>query len=120
MALKSITPAQVEEVIGLLERLSDARKARAAEGQTQSSEEIIHDPLRRELADYLYGLSDDARGELIALMLIGRGDVEHAYERALETSSKYVNPDDQVTYLLTKTVRLSEYLRIGMDAVSRD
>lgn len=120
MALKSITPAQVEEVIGLLDRLSDARKARAAEGQTQSSEEIIHDPLRRELADCLYALGDEARGELIALMLVGRGDVEHAYERALETCSKYVSADDQVTYLLTKTVRLSEYLRIGMDAVSRN
>jgi hypothetical protein len=46
-------------------------------------DEIIHDPLRRELTDYLYTLSDEARGELILLMLLGRGDVKHAYERLL-------------------------------------
>jgi hypothetical protein len=117
--LRAITPAQVEEVIGLLERLSRARKARAAKGQTQSSEEIIRDPLRRELTDYLYALCDEARGELILLMLAGRGDVEHAFARALDTRSKYVNADDQVTYLLGKTVRLAEYLRIGLDAIGR-
>jgi hypothetical protein len=52
-------------------------------------------------------------------MLAGRGDVEHAFARALDTRSKYVNADDQVTYLLGKTVRLAEYLRIGLDAIGR-
>jgi hypothetical protein len=116
---RAITPAQVEELVSLLERLSEARKTRAASGQTQSPDEIIHDPQRRELADYLYALSDEARGELIVLMLIGRGDVDHSYERALETRAKYTTADDQVTYLISKTFRLAEYLRIGLDAVGR-
>ena len=33
--LRAITRAQVDEVISLLERLSEARKARAAEDQTK-------------------------------------------------------------------------------------
>jgi hypothetical protein len=37
--------------------------------------------------------------------------------RALDTRSKYGNADDQVAYLLGKTVRLAEYLRIGLGAV---
>jgi hypothetical protein len=117
--LRAITPAQVEEVVSLLNQLSDARKARAAEGQTQSFDEIVHDPKRRDLTDYLYALSDEARGELIVLMLVGRGDVDHSYERALETRSKYISADDQVAYLISKTVRLAEYLRIGLDTVER-
>jgi Protein of unknown function (DUF3775) len=117
--LKAITPVQVEQLIGLLERLSRARQVRAAEDYVQSSDEIIHDPLRRELTKYLYALSEEARDELILLMLAGRGDIEHAFTRALDTRSKYVNGDDQVSYLLGKTVRLAEYLRIGLDAVGR-
>jgi len=117
--LSAITPVQVDEVIVLLERLSDARKARAAQGNTQSADDIINEPARRALADYLYGLSDAARRELIALMLLGRGDFEHSYASALETCSKYVDPDDQVLYLMGKTVRLAEYLHIGLDSIAR-
>ena len=115
--LSAITPAQVEQVVLLVERLSDARKARAAKGDAQSLDEIVYDPQRRELTDYLYSLSDEARGELIILMLAGRGDVEHSFERALETRSRYTTPDDQVSYLVGKTFRLAEYLRIGLNAV---
>jgi hypothetical protein len=86
--LEVITPIQVGEVISLLDRLSEARKARAAEGKTQSFDEIFDDPQRRALAKYLYSLSDEERRELICLMLVGRGDVKHSYERALETMSK--------------------------------
>ena len=117
--LSAITPVQVEEVIILLDRLSEARQARAAQGSTQSAEDVINDPERRALSDYLYGLSDAARRDLIALMLLGRGDFEHSYPRALETCSKYVDPDDQVIYLMGKTVRLAEYLRIGLDSIAR-
>ena len=81
----AITPVQVREVIFLVEQWSDVRKARAAEGLTQSPDEIMHDPKRQELTDYLYALSDEGRGELIALMLLGRGDFDHSYESALET-----------------------------------
>src|SRR5947208_226600 len=117
--LNAITPAQVEEVIFLLEQLSEARKARATQGRTQSSDEIINDPERRRLTDHLYALSDAARKELIALMLLGRGDFDHSYQRALETCSRYTSADDQVIYLMGKTVRLAEYLSIGLDALSR-
>jgi hypothetical protein len=117
--LSAITPVQVKEVIFLVEQWSDARKARAAEGQTQSADEIMHDSERRELTDYLYALSDEGRGELIALMLLGRGDFDHSYESALETRTKYISADDQVAYLIGKTVRLAEYLRIGLDAIGR-
>ena len=119
LMLKVVTPAQVEEVIILLDRLAEARRARAAQGKRQSAEDIINDPARGALADYLYGLSDAARKELIALMLLGRGDFEHSYLRALETCSKYVDPDDQVIYLMGKTVRLAEYLRVGLDSIAR-
>ena len=60
-----------------------------------------------------------SREELIALMLLGRGDFEHSYASAVETCSKYVDPDDQVLYLMGKTVRLAEYLRIGLDSIAR-
>jgi hypothetical protein len=118
--LNAITPAQVDQVISLLEQLSEARKARTAEGKTQTSDEIINDPERRQLTDYLYALSDGARKELIALMLLGRGDFDHSYESALETCSRYTSADDQVVYLMGKTVRLAEYLSIGLGALSRN
>jgi Protein of unknown function (DUF3775) len=111
--LTVITPAQVQEVVSLLDQLSQAREARA-KGSTQSPDEIIHDPQRWKLTDYLYSLSDEARGDLIVLMLVGRGDVEHAAERAAEICLKYTSADDQVAYLMSKTVRLAEYLKIGM------
>jgi hypothetical protein len=117
--LNAIAPAQVEQVISLLEQLFEARRARAAEGKTQTSDEIINDPERRQLTDYLYDLSDEARKELIALMLLGRGDFDHSYQNALETCSKYTSADDQVVYLMGKTVRLAEYLSIGLDALGR-
>jgi hypothetical protein len=117
--LSAITLVEVEEVILLLDRLSEARKARAAQGRTQSAEDVINEPGRRALADYLYGLSGAARKELIALALLGRGDFEHSYASAVETCSKYVDADDQVLYLMGKTVRLAEYLRIGLDSIAR-
>jgi hypothetical protein len=117
--LRAISPAVVEEVISLLERLSEARKARAAEGHTLTPDEFIEDSELRELIDYLYDLSDEARGELIVLMFVGRGDVDNSYERAREIRSKYTSADDQVTYLMGKTFRLAEYLRTGIDVVGR-
>jgi hypothetical protein len=119
LMLNAIAPAQVQQVISLLEQLFEARRTRAAEGKTQTSDEIINDPERRQLTDYLYDLSDDARKELIALMLLGRGDFDHSYQSALETCSKYTSADDQVVYLMGKTVRLAEYLSIGLEALSR-
>jgi hypothetical protein len=116
--LNAITPAQVEEFIFLLEQLSEARKARAAEGKKQTPHEIVDDPRRRHLTDFLYALSDEARKELIALMLLGRGD--YSYQRAMEACSRYTNADDQVIYLMGRTVRLAEYLSIGLGALSRD
>jgi hypothetical protein len=53
-------------------------------------------------------------------MLLGSGDFDHSYERALETCSRYTTADDQVIYLMGKTVRLAEYLRIGVDALGRN
>jgi Protein of unknown function (DUF3775) len=117
--LSAITSGQVKDVIDLVERWSDSRKARTAVGQTQSPEEIMHDPVRRELTDYLYALGDERRGELIALMLLGRGDFDHSYQSVIEARTKYTSADDQVAYLISKTVRLAEYLRIGLDAVER-
>jgi hypothetical protein len=119
LMLNAITPAQVEQVISLLEQLAEARKTRATEGKTQTPYEIMNDPERRQLTDYLYALSDDARKELIALMLLGRGDFDHSYQNALETCSRYTSADDQVVYLMGKTVRLAEYLSIGLGAISR-
>jgi hypothetical protein len=115
--LNAITPAQVGEIIALLEQLTAARKVRVAQGRTQTADEIINEPERRRLTDYLYGLSDDARKELIALMLLGRGDFDHSYQSALETCSKYTDADDQVIYLMGKTVRLAEYLNTGLSAL---
>jgi len=120
LMLDAITPAQVEELISLLEQLFEARKARATEGKKQTPDEIINDPGRRQLTDYLYALSDEARKELIALMLLGRGDFDHSYQNALETCSRYTSADDQVVYLMGKTVRLAEYLSIGLGALSRN
>ncbi len=114
--LTGITADQVEKMISLLERISESRRARTADGSRVSVDEIADDPQRRELANYLYSLSGEARKELIALMLMGRGDVEHAYDRALETVRKYTAADDQVTYLMTKAFRLAEYLRVGLAA----
>jgi Protein of unknown function (DUF3775) len=115
--LNAITPAQVEEFISLLEQLSEARKAWIAEGKKPTPDEIIDDPRRRQLTDHLYALSDEARKELIALTLLGRGDFDHSYQRAI---SRYTSADDQVIYLMGKTVRLAEYLRIGLGALSRN
>src|SRR6516164_3593152 len=120
LMLNALIPSQVGEVITLLDGLAQARTARTAEGRRQTADEIINDPGRRQLTDYLYALTSEARKELIALMLLGRGDFDHSYRTALETCSKYTDADDQVAYLMTKTVRLAEYLGIGLTALSRD
>jgi len=96
--LNALAPSEVEQVISLLDRLLQARTARTAEGKKQTADEIINDPERRQLTDYLYGLSSEARKELITLMLLGRGDFDHSYQDALETCSKYTDADDQVVY----------------------
>jgi Protein of unknown function (DUF3775) len=118
--LNAITQAEVEECIVLLDQLSEARKARTDEGRRQTVDEIVDDPRRRQLTDYLYALSDEARKELIALTLLGRGDFDHSHERAVETCARYTTADDQVLYLMGKTVRLAEYLRIALGALSRN
>src|SRR4051794_8980558 len=109
-----ITRDHVEEVMSYLERVSEARKERAAGRINIALDEIVDDPQRRELGKYLYSLSSEARGELSTLMLVGRGDVKQSYETAVEMGSKYTTPDDQVTYLMSKAFRLAEYLRIGL------
>ena len=48
------------------------------------------------------------------MTLLGRGDFDHSYQRAIETSARYTNADDQVLYLMGKTVRLAEYLTIAL------
>ena len=116
--LNAITPAQLAELIFLLEQLSEARKARAAEGKKQTIDEIVDDPRRRQLTDYLYALTDEARKELIALMLLGHGDFDHSYQKALEACSRYTTADEQVICLLGKTVRLAEYLSIAFGTLS--
>jgi Protein of unknown function (DUF3775) len=83
--LNAITPGQMEEVLVFLDQLSEARKARAAEGKRQTVDEIVDDLRRRRLTDYLYALCDEARKELIALSLLGRGDFDHSAERASKT-----------------------------------
>jgi hypothetical protein len=118
--LNAITPAEAEEFIVLLDQMSEARKARAAEGKKQTVDEIVDDPRRRQLTDYLYALSGEARQELIAMTLLGRGDFDHSPERATETCARYTTADDQVLYLMGKTVRLAEYLRIALGALSRN
>ena len=80
-------------------------------------DEIVDDPRRRPLIDYLYALSDEARQELIVLTLLGRGD---SYESAMETRARYTHADDQVLYLMGKTVRLEEYLRVGLGVLTRN
>jgi len=117
VVLNAITQVQVEELIFLLEQLSEARKARVAQGRRQTVDEIVDDPRRRPLIDYLYALSDEARQELIVLTLLGRGD---SYESAMETRARYTNADDQVLYLMGKTVRLAEYLSVGLEMLSRN
>ena len=104
----------------MLEQLSEARKARVAEGGKQTVDEIVDDPRRRQLTDYLYALSDEARRDLIVLTLLGRGDFDHAYEKAMETRARYTHADDQVLYLMGKTVRLAEYLRVGLGVLSHN
>ena len=59
LVLTAITPAQIQEVVSLLDQLSQAREARA-EGSTQLPDEIFHDPQRWKLTDYLYSLSGEA------------------------------------------------------------
>ena len=113
--LDALAPSQVDEVISLLDRLAEATKRRAAEKIALSPDEVIADPQRWQLTDYLYALNDERRGELIALMLVGRGDVQDCYERAVETRYKHTSADDQVSYLMGKTVRLAEYLKIGLE-----
>src|ERR1700730_18901984 len=110
-----IAAAQVEEVIFLLEELSATRKARYVEGRAPTVDELLNDPERRRLTDSLYSLDTNVRTGLVALMLLGRGDFDHAYERAIETCSKLVTADDQVMYLMGKTFRLADYLRKGLE-----
>ena len=110
-----IASTQVKEVISLLEELSETRKARYVEGRAPTVDELLNDPERRRLTDSLYSLDTNVRAGLVALMLLGRGDFDHAYERAIETCSKLVSADDQVMYLMGKTFRLADYLRKGLE-----
>jgi hypothetical protein len=52
------------------------------------------------------------RPTLAATILADDCDVDEAAEH--EICLKYTSADDQVAYLMSKTVRLAEYLKIGM------
>ena len=52
--LDALAPSQVDEVISLLDRLAEVTKRRAAEKIALSPDEVIADPQRWQLTDYLY------------------------------------------------------------------
>ena len=87
--LQALSPEQVQDVISLVNDLRAKNQAREKSGEEPSIEDILYSPERQKLAAYLLNLSVAARTELIALMLLGRGDEFKSYSTALAHSLKY-------------------------------
>jgi hypothetical protein len=109
--LQALSPEQVQDVISLVNDLRAKNQAREKSGEEPSIEDILYSPERQKLAAYLLNLSMAARTELIALMLLGRGDEFKSYSTALAHSLKYKkDAGGQVLYIFGKTMRLAKYL----------
>jgi Protein of unknown function (DUF3775) len=89
--LQALSPEQVQDVISLVNDLRAKNQAREKSGEEPSIEDILYSPERQKLAAYLLNLSVAARTELIALMLLGRGDEFKSYSTALAHSLKYLS-----------------------------
>lgn len=116
MLLQALTPAQVEELISLLDSLAEARREKMSEYTVLSREDVLA-PQRKQLTDYAYSLTNEQRSELIVLMLVGCEDLKVSHDVASQVRSKYNDDDAQVSYLMSKTFRLAEYLRAGLERV---
>jgi hypothetical protein len=115
--LQALSPEQIQDVISLVNDLRAKNQAREKSGEEPSIEDILYSPERQKLAAYLLNLSVAARTELIALMLLGRGDEFKSYSTALAHSLKYKkDAGGQVLYIFGKTMRLAKYLTDGLES----
>jgi len=76
-------------------------------------------PKRQALAAAIETLSDGARKELVALMLVGRGDTPDAtFDDYLE-QGKSRSKEDDIAYAIEKSLGLPKYLRDGLKAAGK-
>jgi hypothetical protein len=75
-------------------------------------EEILNDRSWQKLDNFLSGLSRSERIELIALMLLGRGDTSDTWQDLIKTGEEMPD-DEQVRYISGKSGALDWYLRDG-------
>jgi hypothetical protein len=114
--LKALSRRDVENVIAVVER---RRKAKGLQPfDLGDVEKLLNDPQVQEFYDTLRALSRDARMELAALMLVGRGDFDGDFARALSFAERKTD-DDLVSYIGGKTARLAQYLRKGLEEIAR-
>jgi hypothetical protein len=114
--MKKITRTLVDAVISLTDKLNKKQKSGITKGSDLTLKEmtkIMYDPDRRELVQTLFALNRAARTELVALMLLGRGDFKE-FDAAVAHCCQYTRASNQVSYILGKTAVLSKYLKSGL------
>lgn len=83
-------------------------------------EEVLKDPKRKQLFDYVEGLPPQEKAELVALMWIGRGDYEpEDWERIVKQAHSGVLERGSATGYLTEKMRLGDFLERGLAKVEK-
>jgi hypothetical protein len=112
VVLKSLTIAQIETIISAAERLNAKYPPSVGEiGLDDDITPYMNDS--NELRQAINALSQDARIELVAVMLLGREREKWTFEDA----AKYARRNSaaaEVEYIAEKALRLPLYLRTGM------
>ena len=81
-------------------------------------EDKADDPVREELASFIHDLNVDERTDLVALVLLGRGDGDLGDWLQLQAQARDVPPERTVAYLLGMPL-LSDYLDEGLAQCGR-
>lgn len=111
---EGLSRKQAQKVISFSKQLRKRRDDQIISGKGLTIEDVLYEPQRRELAGFLLALNPKARTELIALVLLGRGDFL-SFEEAFDHSANYADAGDQVIYLLDKALSLMAYLTMGIE-----
>lgn len=78
-------------------------------------EDTGNDPSYQQIDGFIKAMNDDERAELLALMLVGRGDYDISeWSSALQDARDYDTPDF-TAYLMGHPL-LADYLEEGLDA----
>jgi hypothetical protein len=117
--LKHLTKADVHAIIEAAEKSNSAHPPRELGSSLEEARERRSrpDPEGDVLKAAIKKLSPEARVELVALMWVGRGDVEGSFADHLRQAQRDSHPVD---YIVEKSPALPRYLRQGLKKLASE